>query len=132
MMGDNQMNVDLVDYIEVQKEWSERVFGPGQRTKGICEHIRKELAEIEQAPADLMEWIDVVILALDGAWRAGHSAESISKALVEKFEINLKRKWPMAGPENRAIEHIKENGHEKRIRRGARADSVERKGRQSP
>jgi len=30
-----------------QREWSTRTFGPGPRTKGVIDHIRKELHEIE-------------------------------------------------------------------------------------
>lgn len=54
-----------------QRRWSEATFGPGPRTLGITAHIRKELQEIEDDPTDLTEWIDVAILALDGAWRTG-------------------------------------------------------------
>lgn len=50
-------------------EWSEKTFGPGMRTEGITAHIRKELLEIEEDPNSLEEWIDVMILAFDGAWR---------------------------------------------------------------
>lgn len=72
-------------------------------------HIRKELREIEASPLDLEEWIDVVILALDGAWRAGHSPDDIITQLVAKQAKNEKRQWPdwrTADP-GKAIEHIK-------------------------
>lgn len=59
--------MNLIEYLQKQMAWSAATFGPGQRTKGITEHIREELAEIEQEPLDLFEWVDVVILALDGA-----------------------------------------------------------------
>ena len=63
---------DLLEYLDRQRRFSERAFGPGPRPAGVIDHIRKELIEIEAAPDDLKEWIDVVTLALDGAWRAGH------------------------------------------------------------
>lgn len=48
---------------------STQTRGPGDRQRGVCEQIRKELADIEADPDDLDESIDVVILVLDGAWR---------------------------------------------------------------
>jgi hypothetical protein len=63
--------MDLIQHLFRQRDFSLRTFGPGQRTHGVLDHIRKELAEIEAKPADLTEWVDVILLALDGAWRAG-------------------------------------------------------------
>lgn len=101
------MNFDLLTHLYRQHEWSERTFGPGMRTKGVVDHIRKELCEIESDPADITEWIDVVILALDGAWRAGASPEQIIETLVAKQTKNESRNWPdwrTADPD-KAIEH---------------------------
>ena len=96
----------MVDHLLRQRLWSEKTFGPGYRG-GVIDHIRKELVEIEAAPTDLMEWIDVVILALDGAWRAGHSPAAIIEALVAKQTKNEKRQWPdrRTLPTGVAIEH---------------------------
>ena len=101
------MEFDFKKHLERQSEWSEKIFGPGDRTKGIVDHIRKELREIELAPLDLEEWIDVVILALDGAWRSGHSPEQIIAQLVAKQTKNEARKWPdwRTAPTDKAIEH---------------------------
>ncbi|WP_368735417.1 dATP/dGTP pyrophosphohydrolase domain-containing protein, partial [Metapseudomonas otitidis] len=55
---------DFAAHLQRQREFSERTFGPGSRAKGVVDHIRKELKEIEASPGDLSEWIDVVILAL--------------------------------------------------------------------
>lgn len=98
---------DFRAHLARQAEFSERVFGPGKRSKGVIAHIRKELTEVEQAPDDIEEWIDVVILALDGAWRAGHSPDQIIAALVAKHDKNEARTWPdwrLVG-EDQAIEH---------------------------
>lgn len=65
------MNFDLEAHLIRQREFSIRTFGPGARTKNVCQHIRKELAEIEAQPRDVMEWVDVIILGFDGALRAG-------------------------------------------------------------
>ena len=106
--GHHEVEWDLIPHLQRQREWSERTFGPGHRTKGVIDHIRKELVEIEQAPLDLTEWIDVVILALDGAWRAGHSPSDIVQALAAKQAKNEARTWPdwRTQSEDKAIGHI--------------------------
>lgn len=96
-----------MQHLHRQRAFSERTFGPGARTKGVIDHIRKELREIEAAPTDISEWIDVVLLALDGAWRSGASPEAIVAALLMKQTRNEARTWPdwrTADP-NKAIEH---------------------------
>jgi hypothetical protein len=100
---------DLIGHLYRQREFSLRTFGPGARTEGVLNHIRKELVEVEAAPADVKEWADVILLALDGAWRAGHSPEAIAQAIHDKQGVNESRKWPdwrTADP-NQAIEHIR-------------------------
>ena len=100
---------DFLAHLKNQRQWSEQTFGPGQRSYGVVDHIRKELIEIEAKPDDLAEWIDVVILALDGAWRAGHSPEQIIAALVAKQAKNERRQWQdwRTVPAGKAIEHIR-------------------------
>jgi hypothetical protein len=102
---------NFYDHLVRQREFSERTFGPGVRTKGVVAHIRKELAEIEKDPLDVEEWIDVVILALDGAWRAGGSPGQIISTLVGKQTKNEGRAWPdwrTAGQDS-PIEHDRTN-----------------------
>lgn len=95
-------------YLQRQCEFSERAFGPSSRgVLGVIDHIRKELQEIEDDPEDLEEWIDVTMLALDGAWRSGHKPQAIIDALIAKLDKNEKRVWPdwrTADP-TKAIEH---------------------------
>lgn len=93
--------------LNVQRRISLRAFGPGHRSKGIIEHIRKELEEIEAEPLDLEEWVDVLILALDGAWRAGWHAEEIIRAYHAKVKKNSEREWPdwRTVGQDKAIEH---------------------------
>src|SRR5688572_13137595 len=103
--------MNIIAYLDRQIAFSEKTFGPGSRTKGVIDHIRKELDEIEADPSDLSEWIDVVILAFDGAWRSGHSARAIITALKEKQLKNEGRTWPdwrTADP-NKAIEHVRQH-----------------------
>lgn len=104
------LEFNLVSHLHRQREFSLRTFGPGARTAGVLDHIRKELAEIEAKPRDLTEWADVVLLALDGAWRAGHSPEDIALVIAEKQARNEARAWPdwrTAAP-GKAIEHVHE------------------------
>lgn len=84
-------------------------FSPGERTAGVLDHIRKELIEIEAAPTDLTEWVDLLLLALDGAWRAGHTAEAICQGIDAKQTKNEARTWPdwrTVAP-GKAIEHVR-------------------------
>jgi hypothetical protein len=98
---------DIVSYIFRQREWSERTFGEGRRTLGVTRHIERELAEIRADPSDLMEWVDVVILAMDGAWRAGYTPTQIMEAMEEKQATNFAREWPAPGPEDEPTEHVR-------------------------
>jgi hypothetical protein len=102
--------MDLIKHLRRQKAWSEQTFGPGPRAAGVLDHIRKELAEIEADPNDLTEWIDVVILALDGAWRQGFSPVEIARALAEKQALNESRTWPdwRTAEPGKAIEHVRD------------------------
>lgn len=97
----------LEQHLIRMREFSRKTFGPGRRTKGVVDHIRKELLEIEKDPEDLEEWIDVVILALDGAWRTGAEPYEIIGKLLYKQNKNEGRKWPdwRTMREDEAIEH---------------------------
>ncbi len=89
-----EKDFNLYNHLIRQIDWSAKTFGPGNRYKGVIEHIRKELIEIEENPSDITEWIDVVILALDGAWRMGATPEDIIRTLVAKQTKNENRVWP--------------------------------------
>jgi hypothetical protein len=100
---------DLIAHLYRQRAFSELTFGPGERSVGVLDHIRKELKEIEADPTDVEEWIDVVLLALDGAWRSGHSPEQIVTSLETKQSKNETREWPdwrTADP-TKGIEHVR-------------------------
>lgn len=109
LMADYQ-RFDLRSHLERQHAWSVKTFGPGPRAEGVVDHIRKELLEIEAQPEDLEEWVDVVILAFDGALREGHNPLDIIRALIAKQTKNEGRTWPdwrTADP-GKAIEHERE------------------------
>ena len=94
--------------IQKQKDWSSSTFGPGRRTEGILDHIRKELDEIQAKPDDIVEWVDVILLAIDGAWRHGGQPQEIINLVREKQFLNRTRAWPdwKYFGENEAITHI--------------------------
>lgn len=100
----------LADFIRQQKDFSLNAYGPGVRTDGVLKHIRKELLEIEADPFDLTEWIDVLLLTLDGTWRHGFEPEEVVLCLENKLAINKQRKWPdwRTVAEGESIHHIKE------------------------
>lgn len=101
---------DLVTHLHRQKAFSSRTFGPGMRTAGVSDHIRKELQEIAEHPDDLEEWVDVILLALDGAWRCRDASPTeIVQAIAAKQSKNEERKWPdwRSAPTDRAIEHVR-------------------------
>lgn len=99
--------IDAVSIVTRQREFSSKTYGPGAHTEGIIDHIQKELEEIKADPTDLEEWVDVVILGLDGAWRAGYEPEEVIKAIIRKQHINELRKWPdwRTVEPGKAIEH---------------------------
>lgn len=100
---------DFIGHLKRQKTFSLATFGPGPRTQMVVDHIRKELVEVELNPADLDEWVDVILLGLDGAWRAGHRPGAIAAAIAAKQARNEQRQWPdwrQCNP-NKAIQHIR-------------------------
>jgi len=103
------MNFDFIMHLARQYFFSLKTFGPGERTKGVLDHIRMELHEVEAKPDDISEWADVMILAFDGAMRRGFTPQEIAEAIVAKQSKNEGRKWPdwrTADPD-KAITHIK-------------------------
>lgn len=109
---------DLVAHVRRQAAFSAATFGPGARVEGVIDHIARELLEVRDSDGALAEWVDVIILGLDGAWRSGASAEQIAQAIADKQARNESRTWPdwrSAAP-GKAIEHVR-GPHERRARR---------------
>lgn len=109
--------MNLKEHLERQANWSNEVFGPGNRREGLIDHITKELKEIQEGEGDPNEWIDIVILAFDGLLRElrcnGMSSEYAARfacsLLTEKQTKNEKRSWPnwRTATPGKAIEHVK-------------------------
>lgn len=94
-------------HLAEQSAWSQATFGPGTRLQGVLAHLRSELDEVEADPADVSEWVDVIILALDGALRQGHAPQAIIDAYHAKQAKNRARRWPdwRQFSEDQPIEH---------------------------
>lgn len=102
--------------------FSHSTFGPGVRTAGVCDHLRKEIAEVEASNGDSSEWVDLVLLALDGLTRQlafcngvdqrrdpAEVAATACRMIEGKQSRNEARSWPdwRTAPKDRAIEHIR-------------------------
>ena len=98
---------ELAEYLKRQEEWSARTFGQGTRTLGICKHSSRELTEIGAEPHDLSEWVDVMILAMDGYWRHSGDPKSLMAELQAKQDKNFARQWPAPGPQDEPTEHVR-------------------------
>ena len=104
---------DFEKHLARQAEFSKKTFGPGDRLISVVDHIQKELIEVLTAKniAERQnEWIDVVILALDGALRSRMTPQQIIDGIVSKQTKNEARKWPdwRTAEPHKAIEHEKE------------------------
>lgn len=76
------MTFDLIALIHRQRALSLRCDGPGKRADVVFDHLLAEVAVLRKAPQDPYQWADMVLLVLDGAWRAGHEPEEIAAALA--------------------------------------------------
>jgi hypothetical protein len=115
-----ERKMDLKQHLLRQMAFSHATYGPGQRTGGVIDHIRKELVEIEESNGDPNEWVDVVILALDGLTRAvifadgkrsdpEDAAAFVCRRIVAKQARNEARDWPdwRTAEPGKAIEHVR-------------------------
>jgi len=122
--------VDFVAHLTRQFVFSRATFGPKPRTQGVIQHIKKELKEVEECYAQgydetiahseaSLEWVDVVILGLDGLMRsisaehpdmtADQVADLAAWRIRRKQGTNEMRDWPdwRHMPEDAAIEHTR-------------------------
>lgn len=101
----------LDGYIAEHIDFSLEALGPGERRDGLLRHLESELQEIRDASDDevLGEWVDVIILGIDGAQRTGANASQIAAALVAKLKRNKARTWPdwRNVPDGQPIEHVR-------------------------
>lgn len=74
-------------------EWSDKTFGDVGPI-GPLKHISKEALEAAADPSDPLEWADMQFLLWDAQRRMGISDEFVTRAMIEKLEINKSRQWP--------------------------------------
>lgn len=70
--------LDFNTYLERHVEWGWKTFGTpaeGRGPKGPLDHVLKEVQEIMANPSDVTEWVDAIILTIDGFIRAGGTGE---------------------------------------------------------
>lgn len=112
--------MDLKQHLIRQMAFSHATFGPGTRTNGVVDRIRKELAEVLEANGSADEWVDVVILGLDGltrqlaycngARRDPETVADIASSMIRgKQTRNEARQWPdwRTASADKAIEHVR-------------------------
>ncbi|HHX3600012.1 TPA: DUF550 domain-containing protein [Salmonella enterica] len=87
-------------------EWSDATFGDVGPV-GPLKHLSKEALEAAADPSDPLEWADMQFLLWDAQRRMGLSDEFITRAMIEKLEINKSRQWPEP-KEGEPRLHIKE------------------------
>lgn len=99
------------------RSWSDETFGvSNQRVVPILYHLKKEVPELIESIQDRvvgtteedirLEFADCFSLLFDAASHYGYSAEDILKAMMDKLDINRKRKWGKPD-ENGVVEHLK-------------------------
>jgi len=100
--------MDIIKHMYRQQAWSYETFGPPNGAEGCIKHLKLELEEVQEDPTP-EEWADVIILAMDGAMRDGHSPEVIMAAIEAKQTKNELRQWPdwRTATPGEPIEHIK-------------------------
>lgn len=74
-------------------EWSDKTFGDVGHI-GPLKHLSKEALEAAADPSDPLEWADMQFLLWDAQRRMGISDEFVTRAMIEKLEINKSRQWP--------------------------------------
>jgi hypothetical protein len=108
--ADGPDGIYLAGFLVDIMSWQTDTFGPNQTLAGIRDHMRKEVKEIEDAPTDRTEPIDLIMLGISYLRRLGMDAPSIV-ALWQQRMVSLKvRDWPdwrKADPD-KAIEHVRD------------------------
>lgn len=103
----------IFNFLSDLARWSEKTFKPGRRTKGLIKHIEKELDEVRNAPNDYQraeEWVDIAMLALDGAIRSLNGCPAMAEdVLRRKFLAVQLREWPEQTSEDEPCEHVRED-----------------------
>lgn len=77
---------------QAHAEWSDLQFG-NVGPAGPLKHLAKEANEAAEAPDDISEFADIIMLVWDATRRAGITDEQLAVAVAEKLERNKRRAW---------------------------------------
>lgn len=115
--------MDLKQHLIRQMAFSKATYGPGPRTNGVLDHLSKEIEEVRESNGSAAEWVDLVILSLDGLTRqlsfcneqthriakSADIAQSACDMIVGKQDRNENRDWPdwRTMSADKAIEHVR-------------------------
>lgn len=93
-----------------QSEWSQATFGSDQERgpKGALLHLEKEAREAFEAPGDVTEFADCLLLVLDASRRAGFEPAYLLQQTYHKLQICKQRNWPKPDGD-KPVEHIKDS-----------------------
>jgi Protein of unknown function (DUF550) len=95
--------MDLRKFQKELHEWQLQTF-PQSTALSKLTHLKKEIIELEQNPADPYEMADIIMLVCGMASIQGID---IATALETKFEVNKNRKWGIPDKDG-VVSHIKE------------------------
>lgn len=100
----------LQDVIVDHASWSRRTFGDDSKRGplGALKHLEKEAREAQNAPTDIIEYADCLLLLLDASRRAGFELIDLLNACHTKMTINRSRKWPASSLNDEPTEHVRE------------------------
>lgn len=115
--------MDLRQHLIRQMAFSKATYGPGTRTNGVLDHLSKEIEEVRESSGSADEWVDLVILSLDGLTRqlsfcnegdkrtkpSADIADMACRMIVGKQDRNENRNWPdwRTMSADKAIEHVR-------------------------
>lgn len=88
--------------------WQDETFPLSTSESRAC-HLAREARELENNPTDFLEMADVLLLLSHLAKGKNGPNVSLTRAVIEKQEINKKRIW--GAPDDKGVvEHLKEKG----------------------
>lgn len=93
------VGLDWTDYLVRHLEWGWATFGTpqdGRGPLGPLDHALKEVEEIQANPTDIVEWVDAIILTIDGYFRAGGDAEVLKLERIAYLASVEYQSWPSA------------------------------------
>lgn len=96
------MNIEKLDEIG---QSSIDLFGNEKDPLPTLHHLSQEVKETIEAPTDVVEYADMLILLMGAFKRTGGNAIELVQAALDKVEINKIRKWGKPD-ENGVIKHI--------------------------